>query len=61
MEQELITKKIENIKKELNNLKTIILVNSKKNIISLKGILGKIKINKKEIEDAKKSPINYAS
>ncbi len=61
MEQELITKKIESIEKELNNLKSIILVKSKKNIVSLKGILGKIKITEKEIGYAKKSVFKYAS
>ncbi|MBI2499686.1 hypothetical protein HYV88_05580 [Candidatus Woesearchaeota archaeon] len=61
MEQELITKKIESIEKELSNLKSIILVKSKKNVISLKWALGKIKITEKEIEEAKRSLFNYAS
>jgi len=61
MEQELITKKIESIEKELNNLKSIIVVKSKKNVVSLRGILGKIKITEKEIGDAKKSLFKYAS
>ena len=60
MDQELITKKIESIEKELHNLKNIVLSKSKKNIISLKGILKGIKISEEDIADAKKSLFNFS-
>ena len=55
MDQELIFKKIKKIENELNNLKNIILSKTKKNIVSLKGILEGIEITDKEITDSKKS------
>ena len=60
MEQKLITKKLENLEKELHNLKTIILIKSKKNLISLKGMLKNIKITEEEIKEAKSSLFNYS-
>ena len=50
--------KIESIEKELIDLKLSVLKNltpSKKNIISLKGILKGIEISEEEIDKAKKS------
>jgi hypothetical protein len=53
-----ILHKIESIEKELIELKLSVLKNltpSKKNIISLKGILKGIEISEEEIDKAKKS------
>jgi len=55
MEQKFLYKKIENIENELHKLKTIILSKPKKTLVSLKGILKEIKIDEKDIQEAKKS------
>ncbi len=55
METQLITKKLECIESELNNLKTIVLVGPKKNIVKIEGILNGLKVTDKDITMAKKS------
>ena len=58
MEQEFISKKLENIQNELNSLKNIFL--KKSNNLSLKGVLKGIIISDEDIKNAKKSLFNYS-
>ncbi len=55
METQLITKKLEVIENELNNLKTIVLVKPHKGIAKIEGMLEGLKVTDEDIALAKKS------
>ncbi len=58
MELEFISKKIKTIENELNSLKILVLENKK--VVSLKGVLKGIKVDEKEIGEAKNSPFHLS-